>query len=181
MIQVAPVPPSARRQQMAAELDPIEVPNSLLEDLDSMPEVTPSLRALFEDPPTEAIDLPIGEHGAYGSTGAAWVREQRRRKGVEKGLTNPFKKQLQHAEKQLRQQQRRGAVMSIVVAAQLKVENITERKELWDAQQRGHQYIENIIISALFGLCLTRKLFVWRSGCACLVNYLFGGRAVPDS
>jgi hypothetical protein len=180
MIQVAPSQ-GARRQQMAAELDPIEVANSLLEDLDSMPEATPLQEALFADPPTDAIDLPIGEHGAYGSTGAAWIREQRRRTGVESGVTNPFKKQLQHAEKQLRQQQRRGAVMSIVVAAQLKVENITERKELWDAQQRGHQYIENIIISALFGLCLTRKLFVWRSGCACLVNYLFGGRAVPDS
>ena len=75
----------------------------------------------------------------YLSTGAAWRREKRRRDGVAAGWTNPYKKDLANAEKQLRQQQRRGAELSIIINAQLKVEVMFERKEIWEQQQRGEQ------------------------------------------
>jgi len=89
------------------------------------------------NPRTERLDLPKGEHGEHGSTGAAWVREQRRRLGVLRGSTNPYKKELQHAEKQLRKRHRDGARVDEIIAAQLKVENFKELHDTW--QRRGDQ------------------------------------------
>ena len=66
-------------------------------------------------------------------------RDASRIGGLEKGekaqrwrscWTNPYKKDLADAEKQLRQQQRRGAEVSNIINAQLKVENMFELQKM---------------------------------------------------
>ena len=52
------------------------------------------------------------------------------------GTTNPYQKDLKCAEKQLRQCQRRGDVVSEIVKAQLKVENHMERVLVWEQSSR---------------------------------------------
>ena len=95
------------------------------------------LEAAGTEQRTLPMDIPAGKHGTYQSTGAAWQREKRRRHGVESGWTNPWKKELQHAEKQLRQQQRKGALVSEIGSAQLKVGNMKERFDMWEATSCG--------------------------------------------
>ena len=88
----------------------------------------------WQGTPTGTGVHPQGTRTATGiapTTGAAWVREQRRRLGVAAGTTNPFKKELQHAEKQLRKRNRDGARVDVVIAAQLKVEHYKELSDVW--------------------------------------------------
>ena len=90
-------------------------------------------------PRTPPQDIPVGKHGEWGSTGAAPAKRKRIAEGEAAGRINPFKKQLVCAEKQLRQQKRRGGERDNLVFAQLKVQNMVERMEMWEQQQRGEQ------------------------------------------
>ena len=96
--------------------------------------------AMRIDPRPTPQHIPVGNHGEYGSTGAGAARRKRWRDGVVAGIINPHTKDLQDAEKQLRGQCRRGAEVSNIVNAQLKVENMVERMELWERHKRGEDF-----------------------------------------
>ena len=90
-------------------------------------------------PRTPPQDIPVGKHGEWGSTGAAPAKRKRIAEGEAAGRINPFKKQLVCAEKQLRQQKRRGGERDNLVFAQLKVQNMVERMEVWEQHRRGEE------------------------------------------
>ena len=107
---------------------PLEAPSSFLKRYHE---------AMAENPATVPVNHPVGKHGPYQSSGAAWHREQRRLQGIAAHRTNPYKKELQHAEKQLRGTQRKGLPVFAVMAAQLKVEHMKGLKEVWETTNRG--------------------------------------------
>ena len=79
-------------------------------------------------------------HNPHASSGAAQRRESNRKMGLAKGTTNPFKKDLQGADKQLRKAQREGADTAAIEAAKQKVKDYHERVGLWDFQHKHHAY-----------------------------------------
>ena len=74
------------------------------------------------------------------TTGAAAAKRKRIAEGEAVGRVNPFKKQLACAEKQLRQQRDRGGDVNNLIQAQLKVQNMIERMEMWEASRRGEEF-----------------------------------------
>ena len=86
-------------------------------------------------PKTEPVHHPIGHHNPHGSSGAAQHREKNRKVGVAAGRTNPYRKDLQGAEKQLRKAQRNGEDENVLGYAKQKVKHYHERVGTWNYQQ----------------------------------------------
>ena len=102
--------------------------------------------AMRIDPRPTPQHIPVGNHGAWGSTGAARDRRKKLKHGVASGYVNPHTKNLSDAEKQLRGQLRKwkGGDAQDVIKAQLKAEHMIERYQLWKLHQLGETSIEAV-------------------------------------